>query len=143
MSVKDTDLAWLAGIIDGEGSVSMSLGKNGYYNPMVHVVNTDMAIIDAVADIYNRMGARFHFHVRKINHLGKRPVACLQISSGPELEKFLPQIIPYLRSVKARKASAMLEFVKSRNPKRNAGKNDSRAYTPAERGFAEAARSIN
>jgi hypothetical protein len=47
---------YFAGLFDGEGSVSMSLRKNGYIGVVVAVVMCDKAPVEA---IYNRFGGRF------------------------------------------------------------------------------------
>lgn len=54
---KDTDLAYLAGIIDGEGSITIgsyaktSAGNPAYNNSIV-VTNTDEVLIDWLCDVF-------------------------------------------------------------------------------------------
>ena len=56
--MKDTDLAWLGGIWDGEGSISLfqSKEKNGTFKirPVLTVVNTDIGIVNNIQKILLR-----------------------------------------------------------------------------------------
>ena len=57
MEIKEADIAWLAGIIDGEGNIHMGkhLGGNKgkrYLDIKVRVSNTDMRMIKKISEIY-------------------------------------------------------------------------------------------
>ena len=51
-----TDLAWLAGIIDGEGSVALSHGSNRSPHLRLAIYSGDEAIIDKVRAICAKVG---------------------------------------------------------------------------------------
>jgi hypothetical protein len=53
--VKETDLAWLAGIIDGEGCIRITQEKRNprmYYYARVTVTNTDARILNKVDSLF-------------------------------------------------------------------------------------------
>lgn len=55
-----TDLAWLAGIIDGEGSVALSHGGTRSPHLRVYIFNGDAAIIDKVTAILTEHGVNWY-----------------------------------------------------------------------------------
>lgn len=127
------DVAWLAGIIDGEGSITMGFYKaRGVYGPAVSIVNTDQSILDECLRILGVLGCSSTVHRRKINHLGTRPVTQIVVANHASVMRLLEIVHPYLRSEKKRvRGKAMLEFVQSRLPK-SSERNESRGYTPRE-----------
>lgn len=117
--VKDTDLAWLAGFLDGEGTIGISRtnGKNWkhpYLRPAVQAPNTDRRAIDRMAEIIGAV-------------TGKPPAICVankgegnwkkawrvRVSTQWELLLLLPAIMPYL-VLKKRQAELCLDFCKRR-----------------------------
>ncbi len=45
-AILDTDLAWAAGIIDGEGCILLNIDKKrNVYTPRIHVTNTDAKML--------------------------------------------------------------------------------------------------
>src|ERR1035437_9073884 len=63
LAVTDFEVGWLAGIIDGEGTIAFSvypLRHNGKIlqdvrvKPQIIVTNTDKCLIEKVADIFGR-----------------------------------------------------------------------------------------
>ena len=46
--VKKEELAYLAGFIDGEGTISIQSGGSGYMRPIVAIANSDRTVIDFV-----------------------------------------------------------------------------------------------
>jgi hypothetical protein len=57
LSMSEQDKAYLAGIIDGEGCITISRGvhkkqnNNVYYQAVLHVANTDKRMIDWIIEI--------------------------------------------------------------------------------------------
>jgi hypothetical protein len=54
MPMSPTDAAWLAGILDGEGCVSLNSANHGHlraYFPRVSVTNTDLRMIEKIQEI--------------------------------------------------------------------------------------------
>lgn len=55
MDIDHTDLAWLAGLLEGEGSFMMgrnTVGGKVYFYPKIVVTMTDKDIIDRVSDLF-------------------------------------------------------------------------------------------
>ena len=57
MDINETDIAWLAGIIDGEGNLHVgrkTAKSNGrrYLDVKVRVSSTDMRMIKRISEIY-------------------------------------------------------------------------------------------
>ena len=106
------DLSWLAGIIEGEGSLYIGLiaDKTMYspcYRPELLITNTDYTMVVAMAKItgnkiYERIPTQENRHDSyKIQMYGDK------------LRKLLPQIIPYIRSLsKKRQAEILVEALK-------------------------------
>lgn len=109
------DLAYLAGIIDGEGSVNMRRngGKKGlWFTPALSIYNTDRDLIYWCRDVLQVLGAGVHIgsHVRA--H-GRKVQYTLTIQRMESLLKVLPALIPFLRQKKYR-AELLLEFCERR-----------------------------
>lgn len=128
MNVRDTDFAWLAGFLDGEGTIGISrtngkAWKHPYLRPTVQAPNTDRRAIDEMARIVEGV-------------TGKRPSVCVsnqgserckrawrvKVSTQWELLLLLPVLMPHLR-LKKRQAELCLEFCK-----RKAGKSGRSGY---------------
>jgi len=138
--VSETRLAWLAGIIDGEGSINMAKDKSGRYNPQITIVNTDANIILEIATVLNDIGCPFFLQQRKEmnGHYGKKPLWEVQIHRLTALTTLLKSIVPWLVGKKA-KGMLMLKYVqlRSTNP------NINRTYTVEEKNIAEENRHFN
>lgn len=131
---REVDLAWLAGILDGEGalSVSLNLHDNGncYLDAKVRVYNTDVRMIQKIARIYVEMGVVFFYNLntKRLEHYKNQLGIC--ITSQGSCAKVLEAIMPYLAN-KQDAAKVMLEVVrfvqscpKGGNTKRFDYKND-------------------
>jgi hypothetical protein len=96
MYIKDTSLAYLAGIIDGEGSISLVRShakrtRGRYVYPLLRIANTDRAIIDWIAERIP-FGARHYSSAmnercKAVHHIGW--------ASGDAI-KLLSAVVPFL-----------------------------------------------
>lgn len=144
MAVKDTELSWLAGVIESEGSITLGRAKNkGYCSVFVHFCNTDLQMVAEVRRIYDALGLRYWYRLGPPEgRLGTKPLVRMTVSSFPQVHTLLCAILCYMRSSKAARAEALIELAESRMPKRNRGSNKSRAYTQDEINLAENIRAI-
>jgi hypothetical protein len=119
------DLSWLAGIIDGEGS--LTCGYRNYCKetkfrvyPQVRVGNTNMGIIQNVMRIYNDLGVSFRVETQQYKKHWKE-LTLLKVNKFVHLITLLTAIRPFLKG-KADQAETMLALCKSRKdqPHRNA-----------------------
>jgi hypothetical protein len=115
-----TELAWLAGIWDGEGSFSLALqrqkrgGQQKYVTiaAQAYVGMTDHPTIERVAEILDRHGVGRHIRTRS-GGKRRRPLHVLQVVGLKRLSVFLPLILPYLVT-KREQAEIVQEYVLSR-----------------------------
>ncbi len=101
--ITDVQLAWIAGIIDGEGCLSIA-EKYGLLYVRVYACNTDKLMIDTLVSLT----ALGHVYLRKRggNH---KPLWDWFITSNRDILDFLVKVLPYL-VVKKSRAKMCIEF---------------------------------
>ena len=104
-ALDPTEAAWLAGLIDGDGTIALSRRhKNEHRQLEVSIANTDFALLEHVKSIVG-MGRITRKRTVARNHT---PSGVYQISNRQALS-LLNQIYPYLRTYKAKRANLVLE----------------------------------
>lgn len=100
MEIKDTDLAWLAGLWDGEGSITIftHTEKNGRKKicPTLIVVNTDDKIIARAAEILDALGTSFALFERTPSNPKHKRAKSLSTRNRAYIKTVLDAILPYL-----------------------------------------------
>jgi hypothetical protein len=116
---REGDLAWLAGIIDGEGCLTVDLkmadnGKN-YLQPKIRIINTDVRMIQKCARIYSELGVVFYYNINKKRKEHYKDQTAIIISSQGSSVKVLNAIIPHLANKQeiARVMLKVIELVQS------------------------------
>jgi hypothetical protein len=118
------ELAWLAGIIDGEGWIGFTLAKDQRGNVRrsilvkteIRINNCDKAIVDKCIDIWRKVGV--NPYIRNYKHKGiRRRVYELATKNMTGVSKILIAVIPYLVGNKLERAKIMLRFIQSRKRK--------------------------
>lgn len=119
-TLKDTDLAYFAGIVDGEGWIGLQKrfkkGKLGgdivSYLPCIRVTNTDSNIINRIAEIWESLGVTGHLYESSQGPSvpNGKTVMYIQIQKQELLKRTLEAIIPHLVGKKAR-AQMLLRFI--------------------------------
>jgi len=121
-SLVETDYAYLAGIIDGEGTVTIhrnAAKKKGriyvWYQPQLTISNTDTSMLRSLQ-------VRFGGHIVKANAPANKHwrQAYLLFFRRNEILTLLPKVIPYL-TAKRQKAELMLEYMNTRTRGVNTG----------------------
>lgn len=119
---NDLDLAWFAGFLDGEGSITFKVQRGErlrglnlvYYYPSVRVCNTDYPTLKVVTDILDAHGLPYHVSHRKGElKPGLHAAWDVEVKGLKRCERWLNMIAPYLRT-KQEKAYLMLEYIHSR-----------------------------
>ena len=118
---QERSLSWLAGILDGEGTISaqvitMSDGRVRI-TPFVGIVNTDEGILDGCREILNSAGVKHRTYAKPIIGSGfEGRIACanIRIDGHKPVQILLPLVMPYLRSVKREHAQKVLQFISMR-----------------------------
>lgn len=125
-TVRDTELAWLAGFLDSDGSVQITMPQQqkGRVKRVVNVwidfSNGDASIIEKAADIISRMGISFHTAQKKVRPIYKegggkflpRREICLSIRIGKltSAKNLLEKVIPYLAGTKAAHSRIIVKY---------------------------------
>lgn len=114
--VKTADIGWLAGIIDGEGSVTFV--KNGYnrLTHMIHIIGSDMDLLKKCVRIineYNDGGTEVKILPKKYKKglfKTNKKMYRVEIWRQGHLKKLLPLLIPHLTEKKLN-SQKMLNFL--------------------------------
>lgn len=103
--LSESERGWLAGIIDGEGSIQIKQSGTKSPHICVKVPNTSLAMILKIKELLG-----FGFIV-PVPQKGNRKIQYeWSISDRPQIKDFLKVIMPYLVA-KTRHAQVMLEFI--------------------------------
>jgi hypothetical protein len=115
---QERSLAWLAGILDGEGSISVQVytlpDGRVRFTPFICIVNTDESLLAEAKRIFTEViGEKGITYV--YGHGGAtKPCFVLRINGGPGCKAMLQAVMPYLRSSKVKNAEAVLAYIASR-----------------------------
>lgn len=108
----NTHIAYLAGIIDGEGSIyigaysSNPKTKTPHYQTNIEVTNTDKNLIDWLSQTF---GGRTAFYTAKQTPKNSRRAVYRWMASGERVTHLCELILPYL-IVKKRQCEIMLQM---------------------------------
>ena len=113
--VTDYEFGWLAGIIDGEGHVSMrywNFRQKRHYTVEIAITNTSKELLEKVESICNRLGIGLHWQQKATP---KRNAPCWDVGTKRIVHcyKILSHILPLLTSKKP-KAELLFSFCKRR-----------------------------
>ena len=125
--LKTTDLAWLAGIIEGDGYISMTVYRCNkerlkksfkmYVRPVIGVTNQDMTLVNHVDNLFRRLNATGH--IREHTTPKGAPIAVISTTKMSNVKKILDAIFPYLIGEKKARAELVLKFLDIRLGKMN------------------------
>ena len=112
INLDPTKWAYIAGLLDGEGSINFVQGRyvvrgRAHYrlNPQVSISNTDASLMD-----FLRILGIGHFLTHANNKPNSKPINDLQLTSMAEISVFLEGVLPYL-VIKKHRAELMLRFI--------------------------------
>ncbi len=121
-NVSAEDAAYLAGLIDGEGSITLSRKhRDENCQLSVSISNTDRRLLEWVLAVV-KVGKITNKATRSTHHT---PSYTYQVWNAQAL-RLLEQICPYLRTYKKRRANLVLEKYKALTPRNG-------RYSPAIR----------
>lgn len=119
--VSNTDIAWLAGMIESEGSISFQtyLRKNGNICivPFVRMTNTDVKIIKEFLRICEGINVKATDYMRvnlNKNIFSNKDCCNIRIEKMERVVNLINLIVPYMKSFKKKNASVVLSFIESR-----------------------------
>lgn len=141
-TLSDAELGWLAGILDGEGSILLFFGvrKHGKLNnvsPQVILGNTEQVMIEAYVKLVKKMGAGVHVCTRQPKAGGIPGMTAaraskyklLYVASSVGFQRvcnLLRPVIPYLVTSKKQRAELILRFIDQRLARREISSSDGR-----------------
>lgn len=93
------DIGWLCGIIDGEGTVTMTFharkGKQPLIRPVITIINTDIQIINKIIEILKLLEIPFWVNEKEATEKWKKRYR-IEVSGIRRVMKFLPILIENL-----------------------------------------------
>jgi len=139
---REVDIAWLAGIIDGEGNLHAPVqekqsGENRlkFLCPKVRITNTDVRMIQRISEIYVTEGLTFFYALNRVSRYKNRKPTWrdqLEITVGSQagVAKLLRLVLPHLVN-KSAYASIFLELIEwvQLQPKRGRMSRGKESYT--------------
>ncbi len=106
-------LAWLAGIWDGEGTFGIYRGSNGHYAGRLTLSNTDAAMINEIVKIFDSLGIKGHLWEEERPKLRHKNSIHITLNKLASVKAATEAMLPYLVSKKPR-AELLLRFINSR-----------------------------
>lgn len=122
-TISREDGAWLAAIIEGEGSLQflnhrVADGHTRFVRPAIAITNTDLHMIRAISKIWYQLEIKFYYSLRKYKEKTKDRFAVAITTIGDlNVKKVLLAIRPFLRS-KLSQADLLMEYIFWRQEKR-------------------------
>jgi len=115
MAVRDVDLAWLAGIIDGEGCFSIySVSRKDAHTPSpsasVTITNSNRLLLERCKEIFDGLNIKYLYNDPKNGHQRGRRVMRIRVKNYSSMQRLIELILPFLIG-KADQARVMLDFV--------------------------------
>src|SRR5579885_581002 len=117
---RDVDLAYLAGVIDGEGTITLE--RNGTrrlhgqmgFSPKVIVANTNHALLQRVVNVFDALGVNPHIKTQAAgsNNRG-RMMYWIVVAGLAKCGRILRPILPHLVA-KDGQARIVLDFIERR-----------------------------
>ena len=102
------DRAWLAGIIDGEGTIILGNPMTGRMTVQVRVENTDPYMIQRISQIWERHNIKFSLGFQR--RPPKRDTLAINSTGYGSVKKALELVLPYL-TTKYKQAVCLLRFI--------------------------------
>jgi hypothetical protein len=121
------DLAWTAGIVEGEGTISLQPGSGrGYRRPYVSVDNTDIEMLEELTRLFGG-----GYVAKRSSAAHHRQCWSWRVYGSDKVIAFLKQILPYMRcQAKADRARMLITEYKATTPRNG-------YYTPELRAIKE------
>jgi len=136
LNMKKEVLAYLAGFLDGDGSIYFIIRKKGI-EPRIAFTNNSRELIEEIRSLINSKHITF-WERHRINP-NARETYHIRIGGLQDIKNFLEQILPYLRR-KRPQAELMLEFCSSRLRRMKKG---IRYYSEREKEIAKEVTKLN
>jgi len=122
MKKTETELAWLAGIIDGEGNVAL-YPKIGGVDARISIASTNKRLVDEVERILSQHSIKYGVTSNIKKNKNHKKAHYVNVCRGESLEKLIPLVIPHL-IIKGEVAKVLLNWVLARKGGKLMGKKE-------------------
>ena len=135
----EIELSWLAGIIEGEGWISLAVCKNWQqskstensftlaFTPCVGMVNCDFIIVEKVKYLFEKLGIKYRYQLRKSfvgsDGISRKEKAEVSVISQKNIRILATSLIPFMIGEKKDRFIKLLKFLDIRSSKPRSGKN--------------------
>jgi len=137
-------LAYLAGLIDGEGSITIlkASAKNELYKPRLDICSIHKPFLEEIAGLLETLGVKSFFLQERTIPPNHSKAYHLIVAGQRRLLKLLPKLLPYLR-LKRKQAELVIEYCLSRIQRSHKGPNPSRGLNQREKEIIAMIRELN
>jgi len=110
MRVPETEHAWAAGFIDGEGYLALvkvhGRRSDGYQNrkPRIEVCQSELRSLQRLRRLYDG------YILRLVQRPNRKPVWRWEVTNTAQVRNTILQVMPYM-TVKRRQAALLLKFI--------------------------------
>jgi len=113
-TISREDRAWLAAMIEGEGSLFFAThhlkNEKPTVRPSISVTNNDMRIIKRVSEIWYKLGAKFYYYLKKIHGTTKHRAMSINSCGRKSVLKILDAIEEFM-SAKTEQVQLFREYI--------------------------------
>jgi hypothetical protein len=113
--MKEAELAYIAGLVDGEGYIGIrkaSWRKYHHLKLLVQITNSDREVIEWINSLARVLVGAGYIEVFK-GRKGRRDRYTFKLEGMKSIKQFLQMILPYLR-IKKKQAELVLRFISVR-----------------------------
>ena len=110
------DLAWLAGLWEGEGCFSLFRGSHNRIYAAASLVNTDYKLIEEIHAALDRLNIGHYIHERRssVKNSKHKDSKTIYIVGFKRTEKFLNILLPLMRGKKRKVIQVIQKFIERR-----------------------------
>ena len=113
----NTNIAWLAGIMEGEGSFFIAHQQRSQTDQIratITMSNTDPGLVNKALQVFEEIGTPLYLHEYKNKKGSTRPVFEMSTAQQSKVKTICEALIPYMFGEKKAKAEILLRFVNNR-----------------------------
>lgn len=120
IQLSDAEKGYLAGIIDGEGTLRVMRSLQLWYAPFIQITNTNQALMDWLQQLLGEKGIGHTYHEKRSKQPNHKPKHVYNIAAVQGVKQILDQIAPLL-VIKKEQAKLLLEFIAMKEEKADYG----------------------
>lgn len=116
MPIKDSEIGWLAGILDGEGCIMLTLPPSlNRHMCRVTINNTNMGILEEVGRLLTELSIFYTpYRLRTRSNFEKKPCYVIEVCRQIECKTLLERLLPYLKDTNKRsKAIELITYLEN------------------------------